>query len=446
MRELFNPSVRHTALLEHFLVSNNVSSNISQLNDLQSDLRSDLQNTQNTIEEHEKSSINSKSDSKKFDNNDDIIWDLHAVNTTYLAAIDSTTNNRIDLKKILPINQAQENSREKLLENSLNQDGYHVNQGNGGNKQQRGKLTILSNYTAICVEFEKNEKNNIDDVSASTISNNIFKLREGKLVAVGVKITSNKKIVKNKRNNKNEKGNDSDGGERLISPKNGGEIILCAGVFESPRILFSSGLGGHSLSNQSANLMGNKISSRLNDSENNESHLTNNTGHPSDLSKDQCSETDHRTPSKTENKSENKLNSSQLFLPIKLNGIGCNLQDHAIIPIMCLGKWWSLNNQNNLDNHKKILQEMNILHENSESDKNKNTSGDNEKDEKNCCVSYSTNKPEHLYPFNSVHGYVNLDEDGNFLKSDSNVPPRYVHITCLCGHSSCLLRSSLFLL
>ena len=413
VRELLNPSVRHTALLEHFLVSNNVSSNISQLNDLQSDLRSDLQNTQNTIEEHEKSSTNSKSDSKKIDNNDDIIWDLHAVNTTYLAAIDSNTNNRIDLKKILPMNQTQENS--KIQENSGYLNGHQ--NGNQGNKANRGKLTILSNYTAISVEFEKNKS---DDATTSSI----YKLKEGNLVAVGVKIISNK-IVKG--NNKDKNDNDSEEKVRLIEPKNGGEIILCAGVFESPRILFSSGLGGHDISGNNINIS-NDISSISNQS----TDLTGN---------------DHRTPSNTKkNKTENQSNSSQLFLPIILNGIGCNLQDHAIIPIMCLGKWWSLNNQNNLDNHKKILQEMNILHENSESDKNKNTSGDNEKDEKNCCVSYSTNKPEHLYPFNSVHGYVNLDEDGNFLKSDSNVPPRYVHITCLCGHSSCLLRSSLFLL
>ena len=105
---------------------------------------------------------------------------------------------------------------------------------------------------------------------------------------------------------------------------------------------------------------------------------------------------------------------------------------------MCLGKWWSLNNQNNLDNHRKILQEMNILHENSEIDKNENTKEENDKDKKGGCCRHSTNELKYLYPFNSVHGYVNLDEDGNFLKSDSNVPPRYVHIVCLYVLTSCI--------
>lgn len=75
-----------------------------------------------------------------------------------------------------------------------------------------------------------------------------------------------------------------------IQPHGGGEIILCAGVFETPRILLASGLGSCACHSSSS------------------------------------------------------VNSSDQRLP-QLDDIGATLQDHVVLPMMWLGNWWGNSNK-----------------------------------------------------------------------------------------------------
>ena len=98
----------------------------------------------------------------------------------------------------------------------------------------------------------------------------------------------------------------------VIRPERGGEIVLCAGAFESPRILLASGLGRPSLDTNA----GSDVSTDLNRED-----------RPCGVSTAQADET---SPSPA----------SPSLLP-SLVDIGLNLQDHCVLPYMLLGNWHS---------------------------------------------------------------------------------------------------------
>lgn len=91
--------------------------------------------------------------------------------------------------------------------------------------------------------------------------------------------------------------------EKHISPENGGEIVLCAGVFESPRILMCSGL------------------KRVN-------------SHPG------VSASTEYDSSKDANDSSASSDGAVSSLP-NLPDIGENLQDHIVVPYMLIGNWYA---------------------------------------------------------------------------------------------------------
>lgn len=137
--------------------------------------------------------------------------------------------------------------------------------------------------------------------------------------------------------------------EIIISPENGGEIILCAGTFESPRILIASGLK--------------------------RAHTITTTGN-------------NTTGSASGGIEESKFN-SQTPLP-NLQSIGENLQDHVIVPYMFVCNWyenWRLEHPVNIPGYGE----------------------------------------QPAYPLNSIHGWVNLTEDGTIWSDQCTSPPRYYY-------------------
>ena len=129
-----------------------------------------------------------------------------------------------------------------------------------------------------------------------------------------------------------------------ISPTNGGEIILCAGVFETPRILLNSGFSRSTISS----------SGSLN--------------------------------------ADTQFSVNEDSSPV-LPDLCQNLQDHVIVPYLLLGNWyskWSLRFPSTSKRYR--------------------------------------NRPH--YPLNGVHGWVNLDSEGNLCDGFTDAKPaRYSLLT-----------------
>jgi len=138
---------------------------------------------------------------------------------------------------------------------------------------------------------------------------------------------------------------------KTVSPSSGGEIIVCAGVFESPRILISSGLKDSSL--------------QVND----------------DIVQQPATDTTAALGGSPIDKGNE--DSDGIKLPY-LAAIGENFQDHVILPYILLGNWYS-----------------------------------------NWSISHhpgSSYKGVGRYPFNSVHGWIDLDDHGNPCDGVSTIP------------------------
>jgi hypothetical protein len=279
------------------------------------------------------------------------LWDEDSLRFNYLSTIDSKTNERIDMKELL---LSTENER-------------------------TGKLTILDNCTVISVEFEEIERTSSAVSSPSPLPSPSMPHSQNAKESAKIKAISVKYIL------------NSDGKEeKFIQPVGGGEIILCAGVFESPRILLSSGLG------------------KVGESE-------------------KVGESGTCIP---------------LVLPVTLLGIGKNLKDHTILPIMCVGKWWpgkvfEPTYSNLLTLLYGILMILIVRYLSKKGDllsslifaglimlgtvyfrKVNTRSNDNLNKEK------SGDMIDEPFPLNCVHGYVNLDGEGIILARDSKDPPR----------------------
>ena len=183
---------------------------------------------------------------------DQLIWDTEPIKTEYFSTV-GYDNKRIDISQL-------------LHQKRINTGDQDTGNKTGNKSTSRGKLTILEYCTTESIVFES--------ISDATPSDSDTK---AKLTAIAVKCFSSK---------------DRNSGTFLVKPLGGGEIILCAGACESPRILLSSGLGN----------VGNRQSAMFD-----------------------SSSSEQKSPS---------------ICPVYLPGIGRNLQDHPLVPILCVGKWW----------------------------------------------------------------------------------------------------------
>ncbi len=141
------------------------------------------------------------------------------------------------------------------------------------NRAHKGRLTILSHCSVLKIHFEGNTATSL-------------------LVSRKIITPSGDRVER-----------------EVIKPERGGEIVLCAGAFESPRILLASGLGDRpSL-------------------ETNAKADTNMTGNTCDGGAARFEETSSSPASLTS-------------LPTLVD-IGQYLQDHCVLPYMLLGNWHS---------------------------------------------------------------------------------------------------------
>lgn len=230
------------------------------------------------------SSENDKSESK-------LIWDVNPFKSSYLTMIEKATEERINLRDVLFQDHTYtEGKQSKGAPQSVSDQKPGNLDGDVNRVLKKGKLTILNYCNVVSIEFENVMQ--IDRVAAAhdeltetdtrtdtsgrvhgTDSNGqASNSSSAKLIAVGVKYLD----LRSGTNSQN-----------TIRPTGGGEIILCAGAFETPRILLSSGLGVRS------------------------------------------KETLPAIP----------------VLPVTLRGIGRNLQDHTMLPIMFVGNWWTAASQ-----------------------------------------------------------------------------------------------------
>jgi hypothetical protein len=181
------------------------------------------------------------------------------------------------------------------------------------------------------------------------------------------------------------------GRTKRVYPHLGGEIIVCAGSFETPRILLSSGLNKpHPVHDDSADYY---------------------TMIGDDQAPPSVTQISHDKDKNNTCNDKVKSNNSPMSNQSKsLSGIGQNMQDHYVVPIIGIGNW---------------------------QDRGHLTSSSSSK------TTISPNLSESL-PANSVHGWLYLDKNGDLIDKDNDNPPK-VQLLYIDGRISLDLLHELLL-
>ena len=265
---------------------------------------------------------------------------MNPVKSSYLATIDGDTHERIHIRDILYKRQDDEDCNNDVNQNQNTQDDSANTDGDdNNNKIARGNLTVLDNATVMSILFEniaekQETSKQIAESKPISIMDYFFSTESTEINTTGAEIAHNRK--------RNEKlaavavqyshGEYDEKEVNIVKPINGGEIILCAGAFESPRILISSGLGASGISGGGRKVLegGDKITTDSGVDSQNAGIASDRGG---DVGASELIETGNTIhPVHPAN--------SPPSLPVTLRGIGCNFQDHTMLPVMCIGKWW----------------------------------------------------------------------------------------------------------
>ncbi len=118
----------------------------------------------------------------------------------------------------------------------------------------------------------------------------------------------------------------------VIRPSGGGEVVLCCGAIESPRLLIASGLRGAVLAHPASTCGRAKVPQTSG------AKVKSST---KDKAKSKVSKGRSRPGSRA------ARGQAASTLPL-LTGIGSHLQDHVVVPVLALGKWHGLSSASSL--------------------------------------------------------------------------------------------------
>ena len=275
--------------------------------------------------------------------NSELIWDIDPVKSIYLTTIDYSSNERISMKDVL---RRYQEDIEEVADINRASDIPQIKKDKKNQKIEscRGKLTIFECSTVLSIEFDNCRS--IDkafdqspplfdkDMKLAKRRSGVVtaeKMMKAKLVAVGVRYVQRPHMGRSASDSSKKISLETE--VKTIAPKGGGEIILCAGAFESPRILISSGLGVQNSPHKPAELNVKSVAEITDDYSSHASQQT--------AAKEKTIETidESQSPSPVPFPS---LCAFPPLLPVTLMGIGRNLQDHTVLPIMCVGNWWTV--------------------------------------------------------------------------------------------------------
>eukprot|EP01041_Mallomonas_annulata_P004216 gene4216-8390_t len=155
--------------------------------------------------------------------------------------------------------------------------------------QSNPLINIICNSEVLCIEFDSTKTDNYSNNSKNAI-NVVIRGKNGHIMK--------------------------------IQPENGGEIILCAGAIETPRILLASGFHTQTESGTQSQSQSHYPSQHQSKTTTNINNIYNNNNN-------------------NLHKIHESNNSSTSNIHILRPDLGHTLQDHVILPVMMLGNWWN---------------------------------------------------------------------------------------------------------